>query len=61
MIEPTREFYYSFLTMQKKLGVKYTQADLEQVSKLFLQREYFASNKARLTEIEQEFYALMDF
>jgi hypothetical protein len=41
MIEPTREFGYTFLTLlQEKLGVKHNQADLEQVTKIFHQRKY---------------------
>jgi hypothetical protein len=41
MIEPTKEFIYGFLTiLKKKLGVKHTQADLEQVTKVFHQRKY---------------------
>jgi hypothetical protein len=48
MIEPTKEFGYGFLTtLQKKLGVKHTQADLEAVTKQFHHYKFFEGNSTR--------------
>jgi len=61
MIEPTLEFGYGFLTtLQKKLGVNHTQADLEQVTKVFHQRKYYSTNNARLAKLDQAFDALLN-
>jgi hypothetical protein len=61
MIEPTIEFGYGFLTtLQKKLGVNHTQADLEQVTKVFHQRKYYSTNNTRLAKLDQAFDALLN-
>jgi hypothetical protein len=61
MIELTREFGYTFLTLlQEKLGVKHNQADLEQVTKICHQRKYNSANATRLDQLEQEFYTLVN-
>jgi hypothetical protein len=61
MIEPTKQFGYGFLTvLQKKLGVKHTQADLEQVTKVFHQRKYYSTNNTRLAKLDEAFDALLN-
>lgn len=56
MIEPTREFGYSFLTyLQQKLGVQYTQADLEMVNTLFMQRKRFKGSLIQQERLNKVF------
>ncbi len=61
MIEPTNEFGYGFLTLlQQKLGVStFTQADLENVKKLFDMRKAYASNTTYQKALSQVFYYMV--
>ncbi|WP_224362307.1 glycoside hydrolase family 71/99-like protein [Hyalangium versicolor] len=54
MIEPTREFGYGFLTtLQQKLGVPYSQTQLELVNTLFNQRKQYAGNSSKQAQLDQ--------
>ena len=56
MIEPTREFGYSALTtLQQKLGVPYTQTQLELVAKLYQQRKDNAGNSTKQAQLNEAF------
>ena len=60
MIEPTREFGYGFLTtLQQKLGVPYTQTQLELVAKLYDQRKQYAGNSTRQSQLNDAFNAFV--
>jgi hypothetical protein len=59
MIEPTVEFGYGFLTtLQEKLGVGYTQKDLEMVAKLYELRNKYTNSNTQL-KLNQVFYYLV--
>jgi hypothetical protein len=56
MIEPTQEFGYTFLTtMQQKLGVPYTQQELELIYQLYRARKTYAGNPAVQTQLDHVF------
>jgi hypothetical protein len=56
MIEPTVEFGYTFLTtLQKQLGVKYTQADLELIFRMYNLRKQYADSPAVQAKLNQAF------
>jgi len=60
MIEPTQEFGYSFLTtLQTKLGVDYTQTELELVAKLYELRKKNKSSALNTKKLDQVFYYLV--
>jgi hypothetical protein len=62
MIEPTREFGYSFLTqLQQYTGVSYTAYELKQITRLFNLRKQYAHNlhvKAQLNQVYKYLAAL---
>ncbi len=54
MIEPTREFGYSFLkTLQTKFGVSATQSDLQLVYTLYQKRKQYMGNASVQTKLDQ--------
>ncbi len=54
MIEPTREFGYGFLTtLQLKLGVPYSQAELELVNTLYQQRKQYSGDATKQASLDQ--------
>lgn len=56
MIEPTQEFGYSFLTtMQQKLGVPYTQHELELIYRLYQYRKQYKTNSSIQSQLNQVF------
>jgi hypothetical protein len=60
MIEPTREFGYGFLTtLQQKLGVSYSQTELELINTLYQQRKQYAGNGAKQADLDQAFNYLV--
>ncbi|MCP3135949.1 glycoside hydrolase family 71/99-like protein [Pyxidicoccus sp. QH1ED-7-1] len=60
MLEPTREFGYGFLTtLQQKLGVPYSQRELELINTLYQQRKQYAGNAAKQAELDQAFSYLV--
>jgi hypothetical protein len=60
MIEPTLEFGYSFLTtLQTKLGVDYTQTELEMVSRLYELRKKNETSTLNTKKLDQVFYYLV--
>ncbi|MCP3162199.1 glycoside hydrolase family 71/99-like protein [Myxococcus qinghaiensis] len=60
MLEPTREFGYGFLTtLQQRLGVPYSQRELELINTLYQQRKQHAGNAARQAELDQAFQHLV--
>jgi hypothetical protein len=60
MIEPTLEFGYSFLTtLQTKLGVSYTQTELELVAKLYALRKKNKGSVLNTKKLDQVFYYLV--
>lgn len=60
MIEPTKEFGYGFLTtLQSKLGVSYSQTDLELVLKLYELRKKFPNAAENQKKMDQVFYNLV--
>jgi hypothetical protein len=60
MIEPTVEFGFSYLTeLQKTLGVKYSQNDLEMIFKLYYSRRKYASSKEDQRKLDQVFYYIV--
>lgn len=60
MIEPTREFGYGFLTtLQQKLGVSYSQTELELVNTLYQQRKQYAGNATKQADLDQAFNYLV--
>jgi hypothetical protein len=60
MIEPTAEFGYSFLTtLQTKLGVDYTQTELELVAKLYELRLKNKNSALNTKKLDQVFYYLV--
>ena len=62
IIEPTKEHGYSMLTtLQRKLGVKHTQADLEKVTAIFNQRKLYSSNQTVLDILDKQFQSLINF
>jgi len=62
MIEPTKQFGYTYLTiLQKKLGVPHSQADLEKVTANFHARKLFYDNTTMQAQLDKAFYELMDF
>jgi len=62
MIEPTKQFGYTYLTiLQKKLGVAHSQADLEKVTANFHARKLFYDNATMQAQLDKAFYELMDF
>jgi hypothetical protein len=60
MIEPTLEFGYSFLTtLQTKLGIDYTQAELEMVARLYELRKKNKTSTLNTKKLDQVFYYLV--
>lgn len=61
MIEPTKEFGYSFLTsLQQKLGVSgLSQTDLELIKTLYDQRKQYAGNATEQARLDQVFYYIV--
>lgn len=60
MIEPTREFGYGFLTtMQQKLGVPFSQSELELIDTLYQQRKQNAGNATKQAQLDQAFNFLV--
>jgi hypothetical protein len=56
IIEPTQEYGYSFLTlMQQKLGVSYTQHELEVVYRLYQYRKQYSGNSSVQQQLNQVF------
>ncbi|MCY1044225.1 glycoside hydrolase family 71/99-like protein [Corallococcus sp. bb12-1] len=59
MIEPTREFGYGFLTsLQQKLGVPYSQSELELINTLYQQRKQYAGDGNKQAQLNQAAAAL---
>jgi hypothetical protein len=59
MIEPTVEFSYGFLTtLQERLGVPYSQADLELVARLYELRKT-QTDPSVIKKLDQSFYYLV--
>ncbi|NOK21473.1 glycoside hydrolase family 71/99-like protein [Corallococcus carmarthensis] len=59
MIEPTREFGYGFLTsLQQKLGVPYSQSELELINTLYQQRKQYAGDGNKQAQLNQAASAL---
>ncbi len=62
MIEPTREFGYTFLTtLQQKFGVSAGQGDLQLIYKLYEQRKQYAGNAAKQDQLDQAMYYLASY
>lgn len=60
MIEPTREFGYGFLTyLQQRLGINFSQAELELVHTLYQQRKQHKGNATEQARLDQVFYYLV--
>lgn len=60
IIEPTKEFGYGFLTsLQQKLGITLTQADLEAVAQLYQLRLDKAGDAAVQKKLDQAFYYIV--
>ncbi|CAG2166406.1 unnamed protein product [Oppiella nova] len=61
MVEPTRDFGYSFLTiLQQQLGSKHTQADLEQLTTIYNSKKANQGNQAQLALLETQRLALIN-
>ncbi len=59
IIEPTREFGYTYLTLlQRKLGVPFTGQDLERVATFYHLRRRYAGNPARQRQLDTVFAQL---
>jgi hypothetical protein len=59
MIEPTLEFQYGFLTtLQRKLGVPYSQTELELIAKLYKLRKQYAANESVQKKLDDVLIAL---
>ncbi|POY35007.1 hypothetical protein C3K47_17265 [Solitalea longa] len=60
MLEPTKEFGYGFLTsLQSKLGVSYTQTELELIAKLYELRKKYPGSAENQKKLDQVFYYLV--
>ena len=59
MVEPTIEFGNQFLTiLQQKLGVKYTERELNLVKSLYFKRKEHSNDKVKLSVLDQASEAL---
>lgn len=60
MIEPTKEFQYTFLTaLQQKLGLIYTEDELKTITTLYTLRKKFPADAVRQQKMDQVYYNLV--